>query len=164
MAIVASSKKCSQRIVIAPRVIDHTAKHRQLSFFSREAGGQLFGHLGSSEVVVLSATGPYRGDQRWWSSYRSNAKAAQRAIDQCAQEGYIYLGEWHTHPEDHPTASAADRDAMMRLFSASKTKSSALLMLIRGRSDGVQGIALYSLSPEGLMKWDIDHVPAKVDS
>lgn len=155
MAIFASLPESSQRIVITPQVVDHMATHRQLAWFAREAGGQLFGSISASEVVVSAATGPYRGDQRWWSSYRSNAKAAQSAIDQHAKKGLFYLGEWHTHPEEYPTASAADRDAMTRLRTASETRSSALLMLIQGKADGVSGLALYSLGPNGLAQWAV---------
>jgi integrative and conjugative element protein (TIGR02256 family) len=157
MAIFASFPESYQRIVITPQVVDHLATHRQLSWYSREAGGQLFGSISASEVLVSVATGPYRGDQRWRSSYRSNAKAAQSAIDQHAGKGLVYLGEWHTHPEGYPTASAADRNAMTRLRTASETRSSALLMLIQGKADGVSGIALYSLGPNGLTQWAIVH-------
>ena len=129
------------------------AKHRQLSWYSREAGGQLFGSISASEVVVSTAKGPYRGDQRWRSSYRSNPKAAQIAIDQQAKKGLFYLGEWHTHPEEYPRASMADQDAMTRLRAASETKSSALLMLIQGKAEGALGLTLYSLGPDGLTQW-----------
>lgn len=157
MTVFAALPESSQRILFSPQVTDHTAKHRQLSWYSTEAGGQLFGSINSSEVVVLSATGPYRGDQRWWSSYRSNAKAAQRAIDQHVQKGLYYLGEWHTHPEEYPAASAADRDAMSRLRTASITRSNALLMLIQGKAEGVRGLALYSLCENGLNQWVVFH-------
>lgn len=157
MPIFAVLPESSQRVVIARQVIDHIAKHRQLSWYSREAGGQLFGLVEASEVVVSAATGPYRGDQRARSSYRSNAKAAQRAIDQHAKKGLIYLGEWHTHPEEHPQASTSDLDAMRRLHAASETRSSALLMLIQGKADGVPGLALYSLGADGLTQWTVFH-------
>lgn len=155
MTLLATLPESSQRIVIKPNVIAHMARHRQLSWFSREAGGQLFGSIDASEVIVTAATGPYRGDHRWRSSYRSNAKAAQRAVDRHAKNGLFYLGEWHTHPEEHPKASTADLDAMRRLRDASETRSSALLMLIQGKIDGVPGLSLYSIGPDGLNSWTI---------
>lgn len=157
MTVFAALPESSQSIVIAQQVVDHMAKHRQLSWYSREAGGQLFGSINASEVVVSAATGPYRGDQRSRSSYRSNAKAAQRAIDQHAQSGLYYLGEWHTHPEEHPKASTADRDAITRLRSASETRSSTLMMLIQGKADGATGLALYSFGLDGLTRWTVFH-------
>lgn len=155
MALVARLPESSQCIVIEHSVLDHMAKHRQLAWYSREAGGQLFGTIGANEVVVCMARGPYRRDQRWRFSYRSNRKAAQRAIDEMSAKGLIYLGEWHTHPEEHPVASAADHDAMVRLMAASTTKLSSLLMLIQGRVSGVNGVAVYSSDPNGLTRWQL---------
>ena len=163
MPIIATLPESSQRIVIEKGVLDHMARRRQLSWYSREAGGQLFGSINSKEVVISAATGPYQGDQRWRFSYRSNARAAQRAIDQHAEKGLFYLGEWHTHPEEHPKASGADRDAIKRLRNASETRSSALLMLIQGKVNGARGLAIYSLGLEGLTQWEVfdDHAAAE---
>ncbi len=159
MPIFAVLQESSQRVVIAPQVINHMAKHRQLSWYSREAGGQLFGLIEASEVVISAATGPYRGDQRARSSYRSNVKAAQLAINQHTNKGLFYLGEWHTHPEAHPKASTADLDAMRRLRNASEIRSSALLMLIQGQAEGAAGIALYSLGLNELLHWPVSEDP-----
>ncbi|NHF68073.1 Mov34/MPN/PAD-1 family protein [Xanthomonas hortorum] len=155
MTIFASLPESSQRVVIEKGVLGHIARHRQLSWYSREAGGQIFGTIGASEVVISSASGPYRGDQRWRFSYRSNAESAQRAIDQHAKNGLFYLGEWHTHPEKHPMASAADVEAMKRLRNASETRLNALLMLIQGKAIGAPGIAIYSFGLDGLARWKI---------
>lgn len=160
MALVAVLPECSQRVVITERALKHMARYRQLSWCSREAGGQLFGTVSSSEVVVLTATGPYRGDRRWRTSYRSNPKAAQRAIDQQAGEGHLYLGEWHTHPEDHPTASGTDFDAMAKLQRASSTRLANLLMVVQGRDLGERGLVLHSFGADGLTRWQFQSVPA----
>lgn len=153
MTMFATLPESSQRIVIEKEVLDHMARRRQLSWYSREAGGQLFGSVNAREVVISAATGPYRGDQRSRCSYRSNAKAAQRAIDQHAKGGLFYLGEWHTHPEDHPEASGADRDAIVRLRRASQTRLNNLLLVIQGRAVGADGLQLCSCGSEGLVRW-----------
>lgn len=155
MSIVALLPKSSQRILFKERVIEHMARYRQLSWYSREAGGQLFGSFTSNEVLVLKATGPYRGDQRGRSSYRSNPQAAQQAIDRQAGEGLFYLGEWHTHPEEYPVASTTDHSAMEKLRRASKTRLETLLMVIQGREGGHRGLSLYSHGPDGLVQWRI---------
>jgi integrative and conjugative element protein (TIGR02256 family) len=160
MVLVAVLPECSQRVVITDRALEHLAGYRQLSWYSREAGGQVFGSVSSSEVIVLTATGPYRGDQRWRMSYRSNPGAAQRAIDKQADEGHLYLGEWHTHPEDHPTASRADFDAMTKLQRASSTRLANLLMVIQGRASGERGLTLHSFGVDGLTRWQFHSAPA----
>lgn len=161
MALVAALPECSQRVVITDRALEHMARYRQLSWYSREAGGQVFGTVSSSEVVVLTATGPYRGDQRRRTSYRSNPEAAQRSIDEQAGEGHLYLGEWHTHPEDHPNASGADYDAMTKLQWASRTRLASLLMVIQGRALGDSGLAIHSFGVDGLARWQVHrNIPA----
>lgn len=155
MTIFAALPESSQRILLEESVLDHMARHRQLSWYSREAGGQLFGLITPSDVVISAAAGPYQGDQRSRSSYRSNVKAAQNAIDLHAKNGLFYLGEWHTHPEERPKASNADQDAMRLLRNASETRSNALLMVIQGKADGAPGLALYSFGVDGLTRWDV---------
>lgn len=160
MALVAVLPECSQRVVIAERALEHMASYRQLSWYATEAGGQLFGSVSSSEVAVLTATGPYKGDQRRRLSYRSNPEAAQRAIDQQAHEGHLYLGEWHTHAEDHPTASPADFDALKKLQRASSTRLANLLMVIQGCAPGERGLTLHSFGVDGLTRWQFASAPA----
>lgn len=157
MTVLAMLPESSQRVLIKEGVIEHMASYRQLSWYAREAGGQLFGTVSSSEVVISKATGPYRGDQRWRTSYRSNPQLAQTAIDQQAKKGLLYMGEWHTHPEDHPTASSTDLDAVAKLQRASSTRLSNLLMVIQGRHVGHLGLALYSFGSDGLTRWVVQN-------
>lgn len=155
MSLIATLDQCSQHIRIEPGVTDYLASHRQTSWSSREAGGQLFGAIDANVVVLIKATGPYRGDQRSRYSHRSNPIQAQAAIEQCSREGLLYLGEWHTHPQHHPIASIGDRDAMHRLEQASQIKVNQLLMLIQGRGGGVNGLALYSSTGGRLTQWTL---------
>jgi len=143
------------RVVVTDRALVHMARYRQLSWYSKETGGQLFGNASPSEVVVLTATAPYRGDQRCRTSYRSNSEAAQRAIDEQAGEGHLYLGEWDTHPEDHPNASGTDFDAKTKLKRASSTRLTNLLMVIQGRASGERGLAFHSFGVDGLTRWQV---------
>ncbi len=145
----------SQRIVIEPDVLAHMARNRQRSWFSREAGGQLFGSFTKDEVLVSVATGPYRGDQRSRCSYRSNPRAAQKMIDTLASQGLAYLGEWHTHPEMRPVASSSDHRTISLLHARSAIQVSSVIMLIQGTSDGLSGLALYSISADAAIKWTI---------
>jgi len=121
--------------------------------FASEAGGQLFGTISSATVSIEIATGPYLGDERSRYRYRSNAKAAQLAIEQQAKKALLYLGEWHTHAEDHPSASSLDVDAMQRLIANSRLNSSALLMLIVGLKKNAKGMALFTATNTGSQQW-----------
>ena len=98
---------------------------------------------------IIRATGPYKSDERSRFGYRSHVDSAQKAIDEQYKLGLLYLGEWHTHAEDHPSASHMDGDAMSRLMSNSKLNSSSLLMLIVGRASGPSGLSLCTVNPQG---------------
>lgn len=151
-AVVAEREDCSQQIVIAPAALAHLAKHRQLRWFSSEAGGQLFGTVTAEEVVVSRATGPYRGDKRGRYSYRSNPKAAQAAIKENAAAGLMYLGEWHTHPEHTPTASPSDLATMDLLHERSTLRLSSVILLIQG----TDRLTIYDVGAEGATRWGIE--------
>lgn len=155
MSLIATLDQWCQHIRITPEVTGYLASHRQISKSSLEAGGQLFGSIDASAVVIMKATGPYQGDQRSRYSHRSNPIRAQAAIETYSRERLLYLGEWHTHPQQQPIASIADRDAMQRLEQASQIRVNQLLMLIQGRAEGVSGLALYSSSGGHLIQWTL---------
>ncbi|OSZ76015.1 Mov34/MPN/PAD-1 family protein [Hydrogenophaga sp. IBVHS1] len=154
-AIMATCDSTAQRIVIRPPVVTHVQRYRQTWMFASEAGGQLFGTISLDAVNVEIATGPYPGDERSRYRYRSNPKAAQAAIEQQAKKGLLYLGEWHTHAEDHPSASSLDVDAMKRLIANSRLNSSALLMLIVGLEKNIMGKALFTTTSNGTEQWTL---------
>jgi integrative and conjugative element protein (TIGR02256 family) len=152
-AIIASATGQQQSVRLDVGVLKHVAAHRQLSTRATEAGGQLFGTVEGDVVSVSVATGPYPGDERSRSRYRSNAKAAQDTIDACASAGLRYLGEWHTHAEDVPGASGLDVDAMDKLVRHSRLNVSAILMLIVGRAQSPEGLSLTSISAAQRIEW-----------
>lgn len=148
-----TSANVTQILLLEPAVLEHVVKYRQRSSSAIEAGGQLFGLLSVAEVRVLMATGPYQGDERGRFHYRSNPKAAQLEIEKQAKSGLLYLGEWHTHAEDCPSASEPDMDAMRRLLQSSKLNVNALLMLIVGRSSELNGFDLRSVGTSEVDQW-----------
>lgn len=106
---------------------------------------------------MVVATGPYRGDERGRYHYRSNPKAAQKMIERQSRDGLLYLGEWHTHAEDFPSASTSDLDAMNKLLWRSKLNVSEMLMLIVGQSNEIEGYKLSSISNTDLNDWKLTY-------
>ena len=143
----------SQALSIARPVLQHVSRHRQSTPWATEAGGQLFGTLNAAQVCVIEASGPYAGDERSRYRYRSNPGAAQRAIEDRHKRGLLYLGEWHTHAEDYPSASGLDDDAMRRLIASSQLNSNSLLMMIVGRAQSAAGLAVWSVSSTAARRW-----------
>lgn len=151
--IVGRLEQFHQTLCIARAVLQHVRRHRQSKPWATEAGGQLFGAINSTRVCVIEASGPYAGDERSRYRYRSNTNAAQLAIEDHHRRGLLYLGEWHTHAEDRPSASNLDDDAMRRLIVNSRLNSNALLMLIVGRAPDVAGIAAWNISSSDARQW-----------
>lgn len=144
-----------QSLSITRPALQHVGRHRQSTRWASEAGGQLFGTINAAQICVAEASGPYVGDERSRYRYRSNPAAAQRAIEDRHKRGLLYLGEWHTHAEDHPSASSLDDDAMRRLIAGSQLNSNALLMMIVGRALGSSGLGVWSVSSEFARQWNL---------
>lgn len=144
-----------QRLELVADVLVHVRSYRQISWRATEAGGQLFGTITPELIRVEKATGPYLGDERSRRRYRSNPAAAQAAIQAQALAGLLYLGEWHTHAEDHPDASGLDEEAMSLLLARSQLNSNALLMLIVGRGVTVDGVAIWTVAPDRIHQWTL---------
>ena len=152
-SIVGHLADTSQALSIARLALQHVRRYRQSAPWATEAGGQLFGTLNAAKVCVIEASGPYAGDERSRYRYRSNPAAAQRAVEERHKRGLLYLGEWHTHAEDYPSASGLDEDAMRRLIASSQLNSNALLMMIVGRARSEAGLAVWSVSSEASRRW-----------
>ncbi len=158
-SIVGQLADTPQALSIARLALQHVNRHRQTTPWATEAGGQLFGTLNAAQVCVIEASGPYFGDERSRYRYRSNPAAAQRAIEDRHKRGLLYLGEWHTHAEDYPSASGLDDDAMRRLIASSQLNSNALLMMIVGRARSAEGLAVWSVSSEVARRWLLAVIP-----
>ncbi len=151
--VTGTSEGYAQSIRLEPAMLRHVQQYRQTTLWSTEAGGQLFGLVDDNTIQIICATGPYVGDERSRYCYRSNPVAAQRAIETQAQAGLLYLGEWHTHAQDYPTASNLDSDAMSRLIANSKLNCNVLLMLIVGRIPSPEGLVILSITPGEIHQW-----------
>jgi integrative and conjugative element protein (TIGR02256 family) len=67
---------------------------------------------------------------------------AQRIIDSRFAEGEHYVGDWHTHPQDHPIPSTIDHATMASRFSKSDHGLNSMVFCIVGRSPFPDGIAV----------------------
>jgi integrative and conjugative element protein (TIGR02256 family) len=148
-----TARGCTQTIILEAAMLSYMQQHRQTAPWASEAGGQLFGLIDDNAIRVIRATGPYVSDERSRYHYRSNSASAQCAIEAQAQAGLLYLGEWHSHAEDQPTASSLDKDAMLRLIKNSKLNCNRLLMLIVGRIPSHEGLTIFSVASDKIHQW-----------
>ena len=110
-------------------------QHVQSSDVDREAGGLLLGSVHGAHLLIEQATVPTAWDKRFRYLFERmpfghEAIALSRWT---ASQGTVrYLGEWHTHPEDHPHPSGLDRSEWNRL-SAQRRDKRPMLAVIVGR-------------------------------
>jgi integrative and conjugative element protein (TIGR02256 family) len=112
---------------------------RQTADDMSEAGGILLGRvfLASGDIVIDHATTPTLEDERSRFRFFRAREPAQRIVDEAwaGSGGYsIYLGEWHTHPEDVPSPSWCDRRNWKRVARTATYEQDVLLFLIVGRA------------------------------
>lgn len=102
-----------------------------------EAGGILLGRLISEavDVVIDNVTVPGPTDRRSRFSFFRDRKRSQQHVTQAWAESAatrVYLGEWHSHPEDRPEPSGQDLKNWRRISQRSEYQQSFLLFLIVG--------------------------------
>ena len=106
-----------------------------------ETGGVLVGFIDESKdaVVVVSASGP--GPRALHRSHRFNRDAVfcQAWLDEWVRESdgrLDFVGEWHSHPETHPTPSSVDVGTFTRLAANPACHLDRLALLIAGTRAG----------------------------
>ncbi len=134
------SKRFGTAIRFSTKVVEHFATHRQQGKIKTEIGGQLFARFERDEVQVIRATGPNATDKRGWSWFKPDLRKQNVEIQKLFQEGFHFVGDWHTHPEREPTPSAWDIDSMKDCFKKSRHQLRAFLMVIVGRADFPDGL------------------------
>ena len=117
---------------------------RQLDDDAPESGGVLLGRLvvSTEDVVVDEVTtpGPYDKGSRYL--FRRSRRSAQPRVT-AAWHGTdgtrIYLGDWHSHPENEPHSSSIDRRDWSRTLQRATYEQDFLLFAIVGQ----QSIAIW---------------------
>lgn len=109
--------------------------YKQKSKRAKEAGGILLGQISNEDVYILKATTPNKFDRASRNSFECNKDAAQIIINyEFINSGHktIYIGEWHTHPENHPNPSEIDKKMIINQYFKNRINEPFLIMLIQG--------------------------------
>lgn len=124
----------------SPEVLQHFQKNKQDAFWKSEAGGQLFARIDGNRWEISKATGPRRSDYRRRFRFFPSRKDEQSEINTSFDDGFHYVGDWHTHPEDSPTPSSLDLSSMVDLVKSSKHQLPGFLMVIVGLHESFDGL------------------------
>lgn len=117
--------------------LDTFCQHIQARDTDCEAGGLLLGSVHGANMLIEQATVPTEWDKRFRYLFERMPFGHEViALSRwTASNGTIrYLGEWHTHPEDHPHPSGLDRSEWNRL-AANRRDKRPMLAVIVGRKD-----------------------------
>jgi len=113
-------------------------KYLQHEMSAAEAGGVLLGRLilNSNDVIIDDVTIPSKVDKRNRFFFWRSRKTAQEQVNEAWKESYqtrVYLGEWHTHPEDDPSPSCVDKKNWRRIVRNARYEQESLFFIIAGR-------------------------------
>lgn len=114
-------------------VVARAAAFRQTTFHHAEAGGLLLGLRRGQNLEVKWLTVPQKGDTRTrFGFFRETLGHASEALARWHATGSQadYVGEWHTHPESHPTPSDTDVSEWLRLTVARKDGRPLVFLIV----------------------------------
>jgi integrative and conjugative element protein (TIGR02256 family) len=128
-------KRKDKIIYISDSVIAIFEKHKQIKKNDNESGGILIGQIKGKNIYILRASTPNIFDKSSRYFFECNKDAAQIIIN---YEFYnsgnrsIYIGEWHTHPENTPSPSSIDKKMIKNQFKKNKLNEPFLILIIQG--------------------------------
>ncbi len=141
MSIIIELEK--YKIYIPENIISILDKYKQNNS-QNESGGIILGSVSNDYNVYVSKLSlPTSFDKNNRYSFERDKKIAQILID---YEFYnsggktIYLGEWHTHPEDNPTPSYTDINMIKKQYKENRINDDFLIMLIGGFKEYYLGV------------------------
>ena len=110
------------------------ANHRQDGPTKGEAGGMLFARFDHELITVEEATSPTPFDLRSRFSFQPSLANQRKVIGKQFRNGLHFIGEWHTHPQDHPQPSLQDIETAREFLLESKHELNAFLVVIMGEN------------------------------
>lgn len=124
-----------KHIVFTDHVVKILNSYRQIDKEQSESGGILIGKVYKDLIIVDEISEPSEEDKSGRYYFFRNVQRAQRIIETAWKESNgerIYLGEWHTHPEDIPTPSRDDKKLLSNMLNDSQMEIKFLFMVIIG--------------------------------
>ncbi len=131
------------KILICDSVIQILSSHKQEEKDKYEVGGILLGQVKGNEIYILRLSTPNKYDNASKYGFVRDKDMAQIIVDYefiNSNKKTIYLGEWHTHPEDFPKPSNVDRKMMKDQFQKNTLNEPYLILAIQGHEELYLGL------------------------
>ncbi len=119
-------------LLINDEVINALSPHIQRTPFCHEKGGIIIGQYRKKHILLTGITPPQTLDKSSMFQFiRQSVNHLSLAINAWRDSGKLntYIGEWHTHPEDHPTPSHIDIGSWRNNLPRNKK----IILIIQGR-------------------------------
>ncbi|MGL6169463.1 MAG: Mov34/MPN/PAD-1 family protein [Fusobacteriaceae bacterium] len=125
-------------IHVSKEVLQIFNSFKQLDRSDTEACGLLIGthSIDGKLITIKSITIPGKKDIRKRYSYKIKSKHHVEALKksfECSNFKEVYLGTWHTHPEDIPTLSSEDISDWKKQYQKNKHLFEKMIFIIVGR-------------------------------
>lgn len=135
--------KYKPNIVIPPVIEEKMEKYRQIKH-GTESGGVLLGKiLEDNTIIVCDCSKPCISGKASYAGFYRSADKANKIIEQAFIDSggrLIYVGEWHTHPEDSPTPSNVDKHSLEDIYNSVKNfYPDVLVYIIIGKKSNYYG-------------------------
>jgi integrative and conjugative element protein (TIGR02256 family) len=98
---------------------------------------------------VVEATGPRTTDLRKRGSYIPDRAAEQAEITDRTATDLVWVGDWHTHPEDRPRPSELDIASIVECAERSSHDLNGLLLIVVGRGEPPDGLHVAMYESQG---------------
>lgn len=125
------------RIKIKDEVIEILKSYRQLNINDCEAGGMLIGYETiNGDIIIEYITEPFKRDKRTRISFNRIDKKHNKILKSIWENQgniHVYIGEWHTHPENYPNYSAQDKKNWIQI--GDKMNKERFIHIIVGIND-----------------------------
>lgn len=129
--------------VLTHKVQNLLLEYIQDSKVKNEAGGILLGQFVEDHYYLMRVSEPSQFDKASRYSFERNREVAQIIADYefvNSNKKTIYIGEWHTHPEEHPSPSKTDIIMIKDQFKFGKNLPSVIFLIILGQSSLYVGL------------------------
>ncbi|CAM4527381.1 Mov34/MPN/PAD-1 family protein [Paenibacillus xylanexedens] len=112
--------------------------YRQNDKWKSESGGILLGRVYRNKIIIEMASEPNGSDKSGRYYFYRNVRRAQKIVEQSWKDSggeIVYLGEWHTHPEEVPTPSCTDKRLIINMLRDTNMEIDFLFLIIVGISN-----------------------------
>lgn len=127
---------------IKESVLERFQTYRQT--YGNEVGGVLTGSIISDDRYRLSNVSEPCTEFNTSNRYcciRDAAKANDfiKKEFEVSNHTRVYMGEWHTHPENHPTPSVIDINSIIEIYNKSEIVIAGVVLVIVGLKSNYYG-------------------------